>query len=75
MFKLKLPPTPDTIDQEPIPTAGALAVNVVEVTPHKPNWSGPALATVGLLGKKVGEISEVTTPGGVLNFEILDITR
>ena len=29
----------------------------------------------GLLGKKVGEISEVTTPGGMINFEILEISR
>ncbi len=29
----------------------------------------------GLLGKSVGDKAEVTTPGGVINFEILDITR
>ena len=29
----------------------------------------------GLLGKKVGELAEVTTPGGVLKFEILNISR
>jgi transcription elongation factor GreA len=29
----------------------------------------------GLLGKKVGEIADVTTPNGVIQFEILDITR
>ena len=29
----------------------------------------------GLLGKKVGEKAEVTTPGGVINFEILNISR
>jgi transcription elongation factor GreA len=28
----------------------------------------------GLLGKKVGEIAEITTPAGKLNFEILDIS-
>lgn len=28
----------------------------------------------GLLGKKVGEIAEVTTPGGVMSFEILNIS-
>lgn len=27
----------------------------------------------GLLGKKVGEVAEVQTPGGVMKFEILDI--
>jgi transcription elongation factor GreA len=27
----------------------------------------------GLLGKKVGEVAHVTTPGGEFNFEILDI--
>jgi transcription elongation factor GreA len=29
----------------------------------------------GLLGKVIGDIAEITTPNGVLNFEILDITR
>ncbi|MCL4125904.1 UNVERIFIED_CONTAM: hypothetical protein GTU68_027581 [Idotea baltica] len=29
----------------------------------------------GLLGKKVGEIAEVNVPNGVMNFEILEITR
>ncbi|GAB4379538.1 MAG: transcription elongation factor GreA [Salibacteraceae bacterium] len=29
----------------------------------------------GLLGKKVGEIAEITVPSGVMKFEILDITR
>jgi transcription elongation factor GreA len=29
----------------------------------------------GLLGKKVGDIAEVQTPAGNMNFEILDITR
>ncbi|MEE9374652.1 MAG: transcription elongation factor GreA [Saprospiraceae bacterium] len=28
----------------------------------------------GLLGKKVGEIAEVTTPGGTIKFEIINIT-
>lgn len=28
----------------------------------------------GLLGKKVGEKAEITTPRGVMNFEIIDIT-
>lgn len=28
----------------------------------------------GLLGKKVGEIAEVTTPGGTMQFEIKNIT-
>ncbi len=28
----------------------------------------------GLLGKSVGDIAEVTTPRGVLNFEVLDIS-
>lgn len=27
----------------------------------------------GLLGKKVGEIAEITTPGGIIKFEIMDI--
>lgn len=29
----------------------------------------------GLLGKKVGEIAEITAPNGVMKFEILDIIR
>lgn len=29
----------------------------------------------GLLGKKVGEIAQCETPGGIMEFEILDISR
>jgi transcription elongation factor GreA len=29
----------------------------------------------GLLGKKVGDIADVQTPGGVVKFEIIDISR
>jgi len=29
----------------------------------------------GLLGKKVGEVAEINTPGGLMLFEILEITR
>lgn len=29
----------------------------------------------GLLGKKVGEFAEITTPAGAVKFEILDISR
>ena len=29
----------------------------------------------GLLGKKVGDVAEITVPSGVLKFEILEITR
>ncbi len=29
----------------------------------------------GLLGKKVGDIAEIITPGGKMNFEILNIRR
>jgi transcription elongation factor GreA len=29
----------------------------------------------GLLGKKVGDITEITVPSGVMEFEILEITR
>jgi len=29
----------------------------------------------GLLGKKVGEVAEITVPNGTLKFEILEITR
>jgi transcription elongation factor GreA len=29
----------------------------------------------GLLGKKVNDIAEIQTPAGIMNFEILDITR
>ncbi|HAE30522.1 MAG TPA: transcription elongation factor GreA [Flavobacteriales bacterium] len=29
----------------------------------------------GLLGKSVGEIAEVQTPGGIVEFEVVEITR
>jgi transcription elongation factor GreA len=29
----------------------------------------------GLLGKKVGDIVDVQTPGGILQFEIMNISR
>ena len=29
----------------------------------------------GLLGKKIGEIAEVTVPNGILKFEIISIDR
>jgi transcription elongation factor GreA len=29
----------------------------------------------GLLGKKVGDLADVQTPGGVVQFEIIDISR
>lgn len=29
----------------------------------------------GLLGKSVGDIADVQTPGGIINFEILEISR
>lgn len=29
----------------------------------------------GLLGKKVGEIAEINTPNGIMNFEVLNISR
>jgi transcription elongation factor GreA len=29
----------------------------------------------GLLGKKIGEIADVTTPNGIIQFEIMDISR
>ena len=29
----------------------------------------------GLLGKKVGDVVDIQTPGGLLQFEIIDITR
>jgi transcription elongation factor GreA len=28
----------------------------------------------GLLGKKVGEVAEIKTPGGIMNFEVLSIS-
>jgi transcription elongation factor GreA len=28
----------------------------------------------GLLGKKIGEVAEVKTPGGIMNFEVLNIS-
>lgn len=29
----------------------------------------------GLLGKKVGEIAEIQTPGGIMHFEVISISR
>ena len=29
----------------------------------------------GLLGKSVGDIADVQTPGGVIKFEVIDISR
>lgn len=29
----------------------------------------------GLLGKSIGEIAQIQTPGGMINFEILEISR
>jgi transcription elongation factor GreA len=29
----------------------------------------------GLLGKKVGDIADVTTPNGIIKFEVIDISR
>ncbi|MEN9290604.1 MAG: hypothetical protein RLZZ357_447 [Bacteroidota bacterium] len=29
----------------------------------------------GLLGKKVGDVAEIQTPGGIMNFEIISISR
>ncbi len=29
----------------------------------------------GLLGKKVGDVAEVQTPGGIMHFEVLEIAR
>ena len=29
----------------------------------------------GLLGKKIGEVAEITVPNGVLKFEIIEISR
>jgi transcription elongation factor GreA len=29
----------------------------------------------GLLGKKVGDVAEIQTPGGIMNFEIVAISR
>jgi transcription elongation factor GreA len=27
----------------------------------------------GLLGKKIGDVAEITTPAGIINFEIMEI--
>ena len=45
-----VPPDPPIMLHNPVPIAGVLAANVVEVNPHivTPVWSVPALAIVGL---------------------------
>ena len=45
----KLPPAPLMIVQVPVPTVGAFAAKVVDVTPQRLVWSAPALLVVGLL--------------------------
>ena len=44
-----LPPVPDTMLHDPVPTVGESAASVVLVLPHieAPVWSGPAFAIVG----------------------------
>ena len=44
-----LPPVPDIIVHNPVPTAGAFPASVVLVNPHiaDPVWSDPASAVVG----------------------------
>jgi transcription elongation GreA/GreB family factor len=56
-----------------------------EITPEQacahPNWVMGRKISVdspigkGILGKKVGEISDIQTPGGLMQFEIISITR
>ena len=48
MTLAKLPPTPVTTDQVPVPVVGLFPANAVLVTLQSVSWSGPALAVVGL---------------------------
>jgi len=42
-------------------------IKLGKISPNSPIGSG-------LLNKKIGEIAKITTPGGVIEFEILEIT-
>ena len=45
---LKFPEPPEIILHRPVPEAGALALSVAVVVPHKLSWSPPAFAVVGV---------------------------
>ena len=50
-------------------------VGSAEADPMNYKISNESPVGAGLLGKKVGEIVEVSVPGGVNKFEILGIRR
>ena len=59
-----VPPAPLMMLQEPLPTPGALAANVVDV-PHT-FWSVPALAAVGLATRLITMSSKLDAQGALL---------
>ena len=58
-----VPPAPDTMLLDPVPTPGAFAANVVEVAHN--TWSGPALAVVGGPTKVINTSSVVEGHGAL----------
>ena len=61
-----VPPAPETMLQEPVPTEGVFPAKVVEVP--QMFWSGPAFATVGLAVKVITTSSNEAVQGA---FEIV----
>ena len=49
-------------------------VGVIESNPDKNLVSNESPIGSGLMGKKVGDIAEITTPGGVIKMKILKIS-
>ena len=58
------PPAPEMIDHEPVPEEGVLPAKVAVAVQIV--WSGPALATVGLLVKVMITLSALWTQGALV---------
>ena len=67
------------IDESTLDVSKALVLSTVKIKNQADLKTGKISVTSpigkGLLGKKVGEIAEISVPNGKLNFEILEITR
>lgn len=50
-------------------------VGSVEADADKKRISNESPVGAALIGKKVGELAEVTTPGGTVSFKVIDIFR